>query len=117
MLRTDRRKLGHDAYAAIAVSAAVMPVLKSDRQPATALAARISMVQRNELVLSEVVFTSAKNECSFRCGGASSDAEQEPRYARGLVNAVVGESPFERVGLSSISPLQTARSLTIARDG
>jgi len=65
------------------------------------LAAGVSMVQFDEPVLSEVVFTGAKNQRSFMCGALSEkgDAEQELGFARELINAVAAGFPRQRIGV------------------
>src|SRR4030095_3600449 len=65
------------------------------------LAEGVSMVQFDEPVLSEVVFTGAKGQRSFMCGALSEkgDPQVELAFARELINAVVEGFPRERVGL------------------
>jgi 5-methyltetrahydropteroyltriglutamate--homocysteine methyltransferase len=65
------------------------------------LAAGVSMVQFDEPVLSEVVFSGAKGQRSFMCGALSEkgDPQVELATARDLINAVVERLPRERVGL------------------
>jgi len=65
------------------------------------LAAGVSMVQFDEPVLSEVVFTGAKTQRSFMCGALSEkgDAQRELAFARDLVNALAQGFPVERIGL------------------
>src|SRR6185503_1196891 len=65
------------------------------------LAAGAALVQLDEPVLSEVVFTGAKNARSFMCGALSEkgDAAQELEFARTLVNAVVRGLPRSRLAL------------------
>jgi len=65
------------------------------------LAAGVSLVQFDEPVLSEVVFTGAKHQRSFMCGALSEkgDAEKELGFARELINAVAAGFPPERIGL------------------
>ena len=65
------------------------------------LAAGVALVQFDEPVLSEVVFTGAKNQRSFMCGALSEkgDAPQELGFARELINAVAAGFPRERIGL------------------
>src|SRR3954447_5929548 len=52
-------------------------------------------------VLSEVVFTGAKNQRSFMCGALSEKSEpaSELAFARDLINAVVEGFPRERLAL------------------
>jgi 5-methyltetrahydropteroyltriglutamate--homocysteine methyltransferase len=65
------------------------------------LAAGVSLVQLDEPVLSEVVFTGAKNTRSFMCGALSEkgDALRELALAERLVNQVVAGLPRARLGL------------------
>jgi 5-methyltetrahydropteroyltriglutamate--homocysteine methyltransferase len=65
------------------------------------LAAGAALVQLDEPVLSEVVFTGAKNTRSFMCGALSErgDADVELEFATRLVNEVVAGLPRERLGL------------------
>jgi len=65
------------------------------------LAAGVSMVQFDEPVLSEVVFTAAKARRSFMCGALSEkgDTQAELAFARDLLNAVVKGFPRQRVGM------------------
>ncbi len=65
------------------------------------LAAGVSMVQFDEPVLSEVVFTGAKTQRSFMCGALSEkgDPQAELAFARDLLNAVVRGFPRDRVGM------------------
>jgi 5-methyltetrahydropteroyltriglutamate--homocysteine methyltransferase len=65
------------------------------------LAAGVALVQLDEPVLAEVVFTGAKNARSFMCGALSEkgDANRELEFARGLVNRVVAGLPRARLGL------------------
>src|SRR6266851_6492680 len=65
------------------------------------LAGGAALVQLDEPVLSEVVFTGAKNARSFMCGALSEkgDAGHELAFATGLINRVVGGLPRERLGL------------------
>jgi 5-methyltetrahydropteroyltriglutamate--homocysteine methyltransferase len=65
------------------------------------LAAGAALVQLDEPVLSEVVFTGAKNARSFMCGALSEkgDAAAELRFATELVNQVTAGLPRERLAL------------------
>ncbi len=65
------------------------------------LAAGAVLVQLDEPVLSEVVFTGAKNARSFMCGALSEkgDAASELDFATRLINAVVAGLPRERLAL------------------
>jgi 5-methyltetrahydropteroyltriglutamate--homocysteine methyltransferase len=65
------------------------------------LAAGAPLVQIDEPVLSEVVFTGAKNTRSFMCGALSEkgDAATELRFARQLLTDVVAGLPRDRLGL------------------
>lgn len=65
------------------------------------LAAGASLVQFDEPVLSEVVFTGAKTQRSFMCGALSErgDPQVELAFARDLLNAVVDGFPLERTAV------------------
>ena len=65
------------------------------------LAAGVALVQFDEPVLSEVVFTGAKQQRSFMCGALSEkgDAQVELAFARELLNAVVAGFPRERTAM------------------
>ena len=65
------------------------------------LAAGVPLVQLDEPVLSEVVFTGAKNARSFMCGALSekADAGAELALARTLLDQVTAGLPRERLGL------------------
>jgi 5-methyltetrahydropteroyltriglutamate--homocysteine methyltransferase len=65
------------------------------------LAAGAALVQFDEPVLSEAVYTGAKNTRSFMCGALSErgDAAHELAFARELIRAVVAGLPRERLGL------------------
>ena len=65
------------------------------------LAAGAAMVQLDEPVLSEVVFTGARTQRSFMCGALSEKNEpaSELAFARDLINAVVEGFPRERLAL------------------
>lgn len=65
------------------------------------LAAGVCMVQFDEPVLSEVVFTGPKAQRSFMCGALSEKLgpEAELAFARDLINAVVAGVPTHRVAL------------------
>jgi 5-methyltetrahydropteroyltriglutamate--homocysteine methyltransferase len=65
------------------------------------LAAGVALVQFDEPVLSEVVFTGPKQQRSFMCGALSEkgDAQVELDFARDLLNAVVAGFPRERTAL------------------
>jgi 5-methyltetrahydropteroyltriglutamate--homocysteine methyltransferase len=65
------------------------------------LASGAALVQLDEPVLSEVVFTGAKNARSFMCGALSEkgDAGHELAFATELINRVVEGLPLERLGL------------------
>lgn len=60
-----------------------------------------ALVQLDEPVLSEVVFSGAKNKRSFMCGALSESRgpEHELGFARDLLNAVLEGFPQERTGL------------------
>jgi 5-methyltetrahydropteroyltriglutamate--homocysteine methyltransferase len=68
---------------------------------AALLAAGAALVQLDEPVLSEVVFTGAKNARSFMCGALSEkgDAVKELDFAGRLVNAVTAGLPRERLAM------------------
>ena len=65
------------------------------------LEAGAAFVQLDEPVLSDVVFTGAKNKRSFMCGVLSETQDQahELGFATALVNAVVQGLPRERIAL------------------
>jgi 5-methyltetrahydropteroyltriglutamate--homocysteine methyltransferase len=65
------------------------------------LAGGAALVQLDEPVLSEVVFTGAKNARSFMCGALSEKGEAGPElaFATELINRVVAGLPRERIGL------------------
>ena len=65
------------------------------------LAAGVALVQFDEPVLSEVVFSGPKNARSFMCGALSERGEpaEELAFARGLINAVLDGAPRERTAL------------------
>ncbi len=65
------------------------------------LDAGASLVQIDEPVLSEVVFSGAKNKRSFMCGALSESEgpEHELGFAKELVNAVIEGLPRERIAL------------------
>ena len=65
------------------------------------LAGGAALVQLDEPVLSEVVFTGAKNARSFMCGALSEkgDPGHELAFATELINRVVAGLPRERLGL------------------
>jgi 5-methyltetrahydropteroyltriglutamate--homocysteine methyltransferase len=65
------------------------------------VAAGVTLIQFDEPVLSEVVFSGPKSRPSFMCGALSESRgpEHELGFARDLVNAVVGGMPRERIAL------------------
>lgn len=65
------------------------------------LAAGVALVQLDEPVLSEVVFSGPATQRSFMCGAlsAKSDTPIELAFARDLVNAVTEGFPLERLAL------------------
>jgi 5-methyltetrahydropteroyltriglutamate--homocysteine methyltransferase len=65
------------------------------------LSAGAALVQFDEPVLTEVVFTGAKNSRSFMCGALSEkgSAQHELAFARELINQVVGDAPLERTAI------------------
>jgi 5-methyltetrahydropteroyltriglutamate--homocysteine methyltransferase len=81
------------------ISGDIVRVLREE--VACLLAAGAAMVQLDEPVLSEVVFTGAKSQRSFMCGALSQkgDAASELAFARDLINAVANGFPRERLGL------------------
>jgi 5-methyltetrahydropteroyltriglutamate--homocysteine methyltransferase len=81
------------------IAADIVRVLREEL--AELLDAGASLVQFDEPVLSEVVFSGPKNKRSFMCGALSesNDPQQELAFARDLVNAVVDGFPRERIGL------------------
>ncbi len=60
-----------------------------------------ALVQLDEPVLTEVVFTGAKNTRSFMCGALSEKGspEHELAFARELINQVVDSAPLERTAI------------------
>lgn len=88
------------AYAAReALAADIVRVLREEL--AELLAEGVALVQFDEPVLAEVVFTGAKHQRSFMCGALSEkgDAASELAFARDLLNAVVRGFPRERVAM------------------
>ena len=65
------------------------------------LLAGAALVQFDEPVLTEVVFTGAKNSRSFMCGALSEkgSAEHELAFAQELINKVVDGAPLERTAI------------------
>lgn len=65
------------------------------------LQAGVALVQFDEPVLSEVVFSGPKSRPSFMCGALSEsrDPEHELGFARDLINAVVDGMPRGRIAL------------------
>ena len=65
------------------------------------LSAGAALVQFDEPVLTEVVFTGAKNSRSFMCGALSEkgSVEHELAFARELINQVVAEAPLHRTAI------------------
>jgi 5-methyltetrahydropteroyltriglutamate--homocysteine methyltransferase len=65
------------------------------------LAAGVALVQFDEPVLSEVVYTGPKQRRSFMCGALSDkgDGATELAFARDLLNAVTAGFPTERIAL------------------
>lgn len=68
---------------------------------ANLLASGASLVQFDEPVLSEVVFTGAKTQRSFMCGALSEkgDPQVELAFARDLLNSVVEGFPLDRTAV------------------
>ena len=60
-----------------------------------------ALIQLDEPVLTEVVFTGAKNSRSFMCGALSEKGspEHELAFARELINQVVDGAPLERTAI------------------
>lgn len=81
------------------IAADIVQVLRDE--VAELLDAGVSLVQLDEPVLSEVVFSGPKNTRSFMCGvlSESEGPEHELGFARDLVNAVVAGLPRERIAL------------------
>lgn len=81
------------------IAADIVHVLREE--VAELLDAGVSLVQLDEPVLSEVVFSGPKNKRSFMCGALSESEgpEHELGFARELVNAVVEGLPRERIAL------------------
>ena len=65
------------------------------------LAAGAPLIQLDEPVLSEVVFSGARNTRSFMCGALSEkgDARDELRFARELIEHTLAGLPRERLGV------------------
>lgn len=88
------------AYASRAdIAEDIVRVLREEL--AALLAAGVAMIQFDEPVLSEVVFTGPRQARSFMCGvlSESSDTASELALARDLVNAVTAGFPLERIAL------------------
>lgn len=81
------------------IAADIVRVLREEL--ADLLAAGVSLVQFDEPVLSEVVFTAPSARRSFMCGALSEkgDAATELAFARDLLNAVTEGFPLDRIGL------------------
>ena len=71
------------------------------------LAAGAALVQFDEPVLTEVVFTGAKTQRSFMCGALSEkgDPATELAFARDLINAVVDGFPMDRTAIQSVDEI------------
>jgi 5-methyltetrahydropteroyltriglutamate--homocysteine methyltransferase len=82
-----------------AIAVDIVRVLREEL--AFLLAAGAALVQFDEPVLSEVVFTGASQSRSFMCGALSEkgDAATELAFARDLLNAVTDGFPIERTAL------------------
>jgi 5-methyltetrahydropteroyltriglutamate--homocysteine methyltransferase len=92
--------LVENAYASReAMGADIVRVLREE--VAALMAAGVAMVQFDEPVLSEVVFSGSKNRRSFMCGALSEShgPEHELGFARDLINAVVEGFPRERIAM------------------
>ena len=81
------------------LAADVVRVLREEI--ACLLAAGAALVQLDEPVLSEVVFSGPSGQRSFMCGALSAkgDSATELAFARDLVNAVTAGFPRERIAL------------------
>lgn len=81
------------------IAADIVRVLREE--VAELLDAGATLVQLDEPVLCEVVFSGPKNKRSFMCGALSESAgpEHELGFARELVNAAVAGLPRERIAL------------------
>ena len=81
------------------ISGDIVRVLREE--VACLLGAGAAMVQLDEPVLSEVVFTGAKSQRTFMCGALSEkgDPASELAFARDLINAVIDGFPRERLAL------------------
>lgn len=81
------------------LAADIVRVLREE--VACLLAAGAALVQLDEPVLSEVVFSGAKTQRSFMCGalGEKGDPVSELAFARELINAVTAGFPRERLAL------------------
>lgn len=82
-----------------ALAADIVRVLREEL--AELLDAGAALVQFDEPVLSEVVFSGPKNKRSFMCGALSESLapQQELAFARDLLNAVLEGMPQERTAL------------------
>jgi 5-methyltetrahydropteroyltriglutamate--homocysteine methyltransferase len=82
-----------------AIAADIVRVLREEL--AFLLAAGVALVQFDEPVLSEVVFTGPKQARSFMCGALSEkgDTAEELAFARDLINAVTAGFPLGRTAL------------------
>lgn len=92
--------LTENAYASREeIAADIVTVLREEI--ADLLDAGAALVQLDEPVLSEVVFSGPKSKRSFMCGALSESQgpEHELGFARDLVNAVVAGFPRERIAL------------------
>ncbi len=81
------------------LAADIVAVLRDEL--AALIDAGASLVQFDEPVLSEVVFSGPKSRPSFMCGALSESrgSEHELAFARDLVNAVVAAAPRERTAV------------------
>lgn len=84
-----REQLAEDIVAALRAELAAL------------IAAGVTLIQFDEPVLSEVVFSGPKSRPSFMCGALSESRgpEHELSFARDLVNAVIDGMPRERTAL------------------
>lgn len=91
------RERAYDSREALAAD--IVRVLRDE--VAETLDAGASLIQFDEPVLTDVVFTGAKAKPSFMCGALSESrgSEIELGFARELVNAVIAGFPRERMAL------------------
>src|SRR2546423_148141 len=82
------------------------------------LAAGAALIQLDEPVLSEVVFTGAKNTRSFMCGALSEkgDADAELQFAQTLIHQTVASLPRGRLALHVCRGNWTRNEAALAGD-